>query len=191
MIYLKCVDCNKLDERKCDGPNFAARPVSEIVEWMNARLHYLGWTHKTLADKAQMPLGTIDPIMARKSTNPTLETLRPLLHALGCGGGEDRPCPDAATIEQMERELSELRALNNAMPEEAQRKIDYLKKDVERWEKQAAEKDAQIRNVNEMLRKKEKLITVLSVILGIVGVALVLLFAFDFFIPAFGMFRGA
>ena len=106
MKYEKCVTCQKLDQNLCNGPNFSVLNNEDKTDWMIARAKFLGLTHKAIAEKANIPKGTVDPILAKKKINLTSETFRMILAALGVNNAGDHPCPDATAIAAREAELA-------------------------------------------------------------------------------------
>ena len=138
MNYAKCIRCPKLDERSCDGPNFILMTLPEIVEWARARKEYLKITNEEIAERANMPLGTVAPFMAGRLKNSTLETIRPILAALVGGDLGEHPCPDSESLAAMEKELEALRKINSEGGQTAQQEIEYLKRDTLRLEAELA-----------------------------------------------------
>lgn len=194
MKYQQCHSCSMLDEGKCNGPNLSILESEEKIEWINHRMKHLGLTHQDLALRAEISKGTLDPILSGKRPNFSNETLRLILFALGMKSTGDNPCPDNETLDTIKAELQDLQSFKeNAdkhkdiaiekTKEDNQKKIEFLKQQIEA-------RDKQIAIQNDAIRRKERTITTLSIIIGVLGFSLIALFAFDFFNPWFGMFRG-
>lgn len=184
MKYEKCVRCPKLDERKCDGPNFAIMTLAEIVEWARARKDYLKITNEEIADRANMPLGTVAPFMAGRLKNATLETIRPILMALVGGDLGEHPCPDSESLAALEAELIELREFKATVGEDHRSKINYLKHDIDRLE-------AQLDDAQGSIRRKEKTIAALCVVVGLLALFIISVLIYDKLNPDIGWIRAA
>lgn len=155
-MYEKCLVCNKLGAM-CDGPNFMAMPITDLVNWCNARRKQRGLSYDKIAEKTGISKGTISGFFGGDHANYRIETIRPILKLLvGCEW-DDNPCADMTTsergqyeerIRQLEEEkrqlekgtewrddkiqhFKELVAINAA---DSKNQIDFLKKRLDQEE---------------------------------------------------------
>lgn len=94
--YGKCVRCPDIGVT-CDGPNFAAMSMEEIVRWCIARKNFLGLTNQVIATQAGLALGTVGCFFSGTHSDIRMDTLRLILKVLIGGNYTGRPCPDAPT----------------------------------------------------------------------------------------------
>ncbi len=96
-MFEKCIKCNKMGE-SC-VPNLMLLPFSNLLQWCGKRQKYLEWTNHTLAEKSNVPIGTINRIKAGEE-DCKYSTIRNILIALIGGTTDEFSC-----TEQVEREL--------------------------------------------------------------------------------------
>lgn len=94
--YGKCVRCPDIGVT-CDGPNFAAMTMEQIVLWCIARKNFLGLTNQNIATQAGLALGTVGCFFSGTHSDIRMDTLRLILKVLIGGNYTGRPCPDAPT----------------------------------------------------------------------------------------------
>ncbi len=100
-MFEKCIKCNRIGE-SC-VPNLMLLPFSNLMQWCIKRQKHLEWTDQTLADKSNVPIGTISRIKAGKYLDCKYSTIKNILIAL-IGGTTD----EFACTEQVERELRQM-----------------------------------------------------------------------------------
>ena len=135
-MFDKCIKCNRIGE-SC-VPNLMLLPFSNLMQWCSKRQKYLEWTNHTLAEKSQVPIGTINRIKAGEYLDCKYSTIQHILIAL-IGGTTD----EFACTEQVEKELRQMEQLEqntaklsvteteNEMLKERLSKIDELhRKDI-------------------------------------------------------------
>ena len=98
-MFEKCIKCNKMGE-SC-VPNLMLLPFSNLLQWCGKRQKYLEWTNHTLAEKSNVPIGTINRIKAGEE-DCKYSTIRNILIALIGGTTDEFSC-----TEQVERELQQ------------------------------------------------------------------------------------
>lgn len=103
-MFEKCIKCNRMGE-SC-VPNLMLLPFAELIQWIDKRQKYLGWTSQTLADKSNVPVGTIKRIKAGEYMDCKYSTIKSILIAL-IGGTTD----EFACTEQVEKELRNMEQL--------------------------------------------------------------------------------
>ena len=105
-MFDKCIKCARLGE-SC-VPNLMLLPFSELIQWSNKRQNHLGWTNKTLAEKSQVPEGTIKRIKAGDYADCKYSTIKNLLICLIGGTTDEFSC-----TEQVEKELQQMEKLEH------------------------------------------------------------------------------
>lgn len=103
-MFDKCIKCNRIGE-SC-VPNLMLLPFSDLMQWCSKRQKYLEWTNHTLAEKSNIPIGTINRIKAGEYLDCKYSTIKHILIAL-IGGTTD----EFACTEQVEKELRQMEQL--------------------------------------------------------------------------------
>ena len=103
-MFEKCIACNRMGE-SC-VPNLMLLPFAELIKWIDKRQRHLCWTSQTLADKSNVPVGTIKRIKAGEYMDCKYSTIKSILIAL-IGGTTD----EFACTEQVEKELRQMEQL--------------------------------------------------------------------------------
>ena len=103
-MFEKCIKCNRMGE-SC-VPNLMLLPFAELIKWIDKRQRHLEWTSQALADKSNVPVGTIKRIKAGEYMDCKYSTIKSILIAL-IGGTTD----EFACTEQVEKELRHMEQL--------------------------------------------------------------------------------
>lgn len=103
-MFEKCIKCNRMGE-SC-VPNLMLLPFANLVAWCGKRQNHLGWTNHTLAEKSNVPIGTINRIKAGEYLDCKYSTIKNILIALIGGTTDEFSC-----TEQVERELKQMEQL--------------------------------------------------------------------------------
>ena len=156
-MYEKCITCDSIGV-SC-VPNLTRMDFPDIIQWCIKRQKHLGWTNQILAEKSNVPVGTINRIKAGDYLDCKYSTIRSILIALIGGTTDEFPCnkqvekelqqmealeQQAAKLSAVEKENEELKArLNNidelhrkdirAVKEEYQEQITFLKEELKAW----------------------------------------------------------
>lgn len=152
--YNICVSCARLGET-CDGPNFLAMSVERWCEWCHLRRDFLNWRNQTIAEKSGISKISIDRIMSGDVKDLRITTMQAVTRALVNGVWGNSPCvlvtetekeiyvDNPVIIAQCQHLQSSLDRLSEdykseiaAVRAEAQRKIDFLRGQVEIKDKQ-------------------------------------------------------
>lgn len=109
-MFSACVKCDRVG-MDC-VPNLMALPFPDLLEWWKERQRFLGWSNQTLADKSNIPVGTINRIKAGED-DCKYSTIHAVIHALLGGYSVEFPCQkkldqEFAHIEALEKQNSEL-----------------------------------------------------------------------------------
>ena len=123
-MFDKCIPCKRIGE-SC-VPNLMLLPFPDLIRWCIKRQKHLGWTNQVLADKSNVPVGTINRIWAGDYQDCKYSTIKSILIALIGGTTDEFSC-----TEQVEKELRQK----------------------EQFEQQAA-KLSEVEAENEMLKKR-------------------------------------
>lgn len=109
-MFEKCIKCNRIGE-SC-VPNLMLLPFADLMQWCAKRQKHLDWTTQTLAEKSNVPIGTIKRIKAGEE-DCKYSTIRSILIALIGGTTDEFPCTDLVEkelrqMEQLEQQASKL-----------------------------------------------------------------------------------
>lgn len=128
-MFEKCIKCNRIGE-SC-VPNLMLLPFSDLMQWCIKRQKHLEWTNQTLADKSNVPVGTINRIKAGEYQDCKYSTIKHIVIALIGGTTDEFPCTDLVEkelkqMEQLEQQAAKLSAVEaeNAMLKDRLSKID-------------------------------------------------------------------
>ena len=161
-MYDKCIKCNRIGE-SC-VPNLMLLPFPDLMQWCAKRQKHLDWTNHTLADKSNVPLGTINRIKAGDYDDCKYSTMRSILIALiggttdefACNEQIERDMQQKAQTEQQAEKLASMEAENEdlkerlahidelhrkdvrAIREEYLEAINFLKDELKVWQKIAS-----------------------------------------------------
>lgn len=103
-MFDKCIKCNRLGD-SC-VPNLMLLPFSDLMQWCAQRQKHLVWKNQDLAEKSNVPIGTINRIKAGEYLDCKYSTIKNILIALIGGTTDEFSC-----TEQVEKELKHLEAL--------------------------------------------------------------------------------
>lgn len=198
--YNLCINCAHIGKR-CDGPNFLVMEMPRLCEWCRLRKDYLHrldpkWSNAYIAEKAAVSKITIDRFLSGHAEDIKTSTIARVLKVLVNGTWGQYPCAMAATerepiyvdnpalverCEQLQADLAAARA-------DDQRKIDFLKEQIKFKEDQMASKDKLLAERYDFLKRKDKAIIWLSVLLGVAVLLLLTVLIVDLLNPNLGFF---
>ena len=141
-MFEKCIKCNRMGE-SC-VPNLMLLPFSDLMQWCAKRQKFLEWTNQTLAEKSNVPLGTINRIKAGEYLDCKYSTIKHILIAL-IGGTTD----EFACTEQVEKELQQMERL-----EQQAAKLSVAEAEVERLKGILSQIDEQHRKDIRIIREE-------------------------------------
>lgn len=201
-MYKKCIKCESL-WHVCAGPNLAIMSPSEMLDWLQRYIDYMGYTHQQIADAAGVPKGTIDRNLAKDAADVTdfkYDTIRRMITGLirlaGYTGDIEKlmPCldPDGEAADCMER-LHE----SEKIRKDLQLKVDQfevLKKSImERYENHLKEYKDEISEKISDLKKQRSHLRSISIItaslLFLVLFGIIAILVYDITHPEIGYFR--
>lgn len=193
--YNKCIRCEYLGV-KCDGPNVIAMSKERFCEWCRQLKDEKGWSNATLAEKSGLSKATIDKIMANRASGLNGETISTITCALVYGhacpeGNWGRfPCAMEAP-DDTPGECPKCAALRLQLGQQSRNdreKIDFLKQQVAFKEEQMRTKDKHLEERANFIYRKDRVITILSVLLGISVLLIISALLIDLFNPNIGFF---
>lgn len=103
-MFEKCIKCNRIGE-SC-VPNLMLLPFENLIQWIDKRQKHLEWKSQTLADKSNVPVGTIKRLKAGEYMDCKYSTIKSLLITLIGGTTDEFSC-----TEQVEKELRNMEQL--------------------------------------------------------------------------------
>ena len=107
-MFAKCIPCNRIGV-SC-VPNLMLLPFTELIQWCIQRQKHLGWSNQVLADKSNVPIGTINRIWAGDYSDCKYSTIKCLLIALIGGTTDEFSCTEQVERELRQKEQLELQA---------------------------------------------------------------------------------
>lgn len=189
MMYEECLHCKKLGN-SCDGPNFMAMPVHDLVAWGNARRKLLpGMTYDKFVDETDLSKGTVSGFFGGTHSDYRLETIRPILRLLVGGKWGARPCADPGDneraayeerIKQLEAEAKAREEKMQLLAEENSRLQEHIKKDNEQHQEQ-------LKYLRGESKRKNKAVTILAVVAGIALLYIIITLIIDRLDPSRGL----
>lgn len=88
-MFDRCITCDRLGQ-DC-VPNLFVLNFHDLLAWCKKRQKHLSWSNQSLADKSNIPVGTINRIMAGEDDS-RYSTMRQIIHALMGGYAIEFPC---------------------------------------------------------------------------------------------------
>lgn len=160
-MFDRCISCDRLGH-DC-VPNLFILDFSDLLSWCKKRQKHLGWSNQDLADKSNIPVGTINRIKAGEE-DCRYSTMRHILHALMGGYALEFPCQkvldqEFAAIESLKLQNDELSRKNTelldklavidelhrgdvrAIVSEYREEVSFLKEQLRAWQREHAHKE--------------------------------------------------
>ena len=198
--YNMCVKCTHIGKR-CDGPNFLAMNMPRLCEWSRLRKDYLHsldpkWTNAYIAEQASVSKVSVDRFLSGNVDDIKMSTIARIIKVLVNGSWGQYPCAMAADnlepiyvdnpalVERCERLQADL----DAARADDRQKIDFLKGQIKFKEEQMAGKDKLLAESYGFIKKKDRAIIALSILLGIAVVIILALLIADLVSPDYGFF---
>lgn len=107
-MFEKCIKCNRMGE-SC-VPNLMLLPFANLIQWIDKRQKFLEWSSQTLADKSNVPVGTIKRIKAGGYDDCKYSTIKSILIALIGGTTDEFACTELVERELRDKEQLEQQA---------------------------------------------------------------------------------
>lgn len=130
-MFEKCIKCSRMGE-SC-VPNLMLMPFADLIQWIDKRQKHLGWSSQTLADKSNVPVGTIKRIKAGEYMDCKYSTIKSILITLIGGTTDEFSCTEQVEkelrqMEQFEQQAAKLLSVEaeNAMLKERLKQVDDL-----------------------------------------------------------------
>lgn len=179
------------------------RDVAKIIEQLKMVRLEKGITYQKIVDETEkngeaVSLATVKRVFSDNSENEFrwATTIKPIAAVvLGLGKEEGFNPADGKSYYDEIVALRDIIALKNDMLQDAQKKVDHLKAEVEYMRAQMQAKDEQIKNCSvliatrgQFMKNKDRTITILSVLLFICVVIIIWALAIDAMNPDVGFF---
>ena len=131
--YNRCLQCHHRMEKRCDGPRTSAMKLERWCEFMRDMKIANGLTNAEVSERSGVSIKTIERIMAINCTNDIMRETCRLIEDAIIGSSNQYPCyiafEESVPAADQTSELQIVRA-------EAQQKIDFLKQQVERLQRE-------------------------------------------------------
>ncbi len=190
--YNKCIVCKHLGVL-CDGPNFLAMTPERRAEWITMRRLYLGWTLEYLSERSGVSMGTLNNIV-KHDRDVKISTLEAVIRALVNGSWGQYPCAMDSIQNEESEWINKCKAIEQQLEAE-QRKVSFLREQIAFKDRQVIEKDKQIASKDERLAerrdflyRKDRVIWILSALLGVAILIILAGFVIDAMNPDRGFF---
>ena len=178
--YNMCLDCRYIG-KSCDGPNFLAMSMERWSEWCRLRKEYLGWTNAHIAEVSEISKASVDRALGGSSKDIRISTMAAITRVLVNGTWGQYPCTMAAELEATAPDLSERCRILEDQHADDRAKIDHLKQ-------QNADQSALIKEYMQFFRRKNTVIAILGVLLGIAICVIIAALLIDSANPNAGFF---
>ena len=210
--YNMCIDCIHIG-KDCDGANFLAMDTDRWCEWCHLRKEYLGWTNAHVAELSGIAKVSVDRIMAGNVKDLRISTMQAVTKALVNGSWGQYPCAMASDQETVyvdnpdlvdklnkaDAECKRLQAVLDRINDERKAdvaaahlddkvKIDFLKEQLHFQEAQLTNKDRLLNERYEFLKRKDRTIAILSILLVIAVLTIIIALVVDRTNPDLGYF---
>lgn len=179
--FNKCLNCEYLGNG-CSGPNLNAMTVERACEFLQIRRNQLGYTYQKVADVSGLAVISVKRILTGQIKDPGFLSMQALTFALVSDPKGKYPCAMHILTREAEQATQACKAAQNALAaieaeHELERKsdrekIDFLKDQVKFKEEQMRGKDKMLEERYLFLKRKDRAIFVLSLLLFI-AVALI------------------
>lgn len=211
--YDLCLGCPHIGKR-CDGPNFLAMDLPRLCEWCRLRKEYLHrqdtkWTNAFIAEESGISKVSVDRFLSGNVDDIKISTIARILKVLVNGSWGQYPCAmaaesetETALLEKAENAIAQCKHLQatldgiraehkenlDAVRAEDQRKIDFLREQIKFKEEQMHTKDNLINEYNEHIKRKNRVIGLFAVLLGISVLLIIAALTIDVLDPNKGFF---
>lgn len=192
LAYTDCISCPDLGTT-CNADNLATLDGESFRAWCILRMEHLGWSHSKTAEVADVPKGTFDNWISGITKELRWDTAYRISRAL-CGISPT----NGATCPLKSQEINDLRAKADAHDLLQSRfdrrladdrvKIDHLKAQNEFLTQQIREKDAINKEYMSFFRRKNTVMAILGVLLGVCVALIITALVMDAMNPNIGFF---
>lgn len=189
--YNACLNCGHIG-KNCDGPNFLAMDMHRLTEWCRLRKEYLHkqdakWKNEYIAEEAGLSEITVARFLSGKVEDTKMSTISRIMRVLVNGTWGQYPCAMGASeiiymdSPALEEKCTRLQADMETVRADAQRKVDFLRAEM-------SKKDQLLDERRDFLKRKDRAITMLSVLLGLALTVIIAALTLDRLNPNIGFF---
>lgn len=188
--YNQCITCPDIGV-SCDGPNFLAMSPERRSEWARIRKEYLHrqdskWTNAYIAEVSGVSKVTVDRFIAGTGGDLRLSTIESILKVLVNGSWGQYPCANPVENRTPEEQLREVRRLQGIIEDLRREHRENMAHADEESEKKIAYLKNQVNKLEESLSAAQKLITTLVIVLLILAALIVIALIIDKSDPSVG-----
>lgn len=186
--YNVCLHCPFMGET-CDGADPLSMSNERWVKWINSLAGMFHITRQQIADRAQLPLSTVNSVLSGRTKDVRHSTMQAITRAVvgDCWGkypchiayllltGQDLEDESDSIIElnHLRQRITELKEEKQAAHEDAREKINFLRQQLNLRDRQISHQEKQLDEKSASVRRRDWIIGAL--ILAVV-VLLVLYF---------------
>lgn len=186
MKYEKCLTCNDLG-LNCDGPNFLAMETAELGQWCNdKRKHIPGMTYDRIAAETGISKSAVYGFLTGAHADYRIETIRPIVKLIVGGKWDDNPCGNLSNSEKAQYEAN-LQNLSNEIKWRDD-KIQHILSENNTLREHLADTNKIVNERYEFIKRKDRFILWLAVLLGITLVIIFGTLIIDRLNPDIGFF---
>ena len=193
MKYEKCLTCSDLGAA-CDGPNFLAMDTVEMGHWCNEKRKQIpGMTYDKVAAETGISKSAVFGFLNGTHSDYRIETIRPIVKLIIGGKWDDNACGNLSNSEKAQYESQILQYQQKI--ETYEKNIAFLKDQVSFKENQMHEKDKLlaergifIAERGAFMKRKDRIIAILAVLLGITLAVIITMLIIDAMSPDVGFF---
>lgn len=203
--YNTCLDCTHIG-KICDGPDFLAMDIPRLSEWCRMRKEILHkqdpkWTNAYIAEQADFSKITVDRFLSGHMEDVKFTTAAAIVRVLVNGTWGQYPCAMAALaekeqvfvdnpalLEQIEKLQAELLAQAAAHKDELAALRAYDEQRIEYLKEQVKFKDKMFEERGSYIRRKNRIIQILSCLLGFTVLLIFAALIVDMINPNIGYF---
>lgn len=186
MKYEKCLSCNDLGTA-CDGPNFLAMETAEMGHWCNDKRKQIpGMTYDKIAAETGISKSAVYGFLNGTHSDYRIETIRPIVRLITGGKWDDNACGNLSNSEKAKYEEN-IRHLDTEIKWRDD-KIEHILSENATLREHIADTNKIINDRYEFLKRKDRVIVLLGILLGITLLTIIGALVVDALNPNVGFF---
>ena len=169
--YNQCITCAHFG-KTCGGANFLSMNIKRMGEWARIRKEYLGWNNEYIATETGVSVTTVARFLAGHIEELKVTTAQAILGFLSNDFCGSMPCYDMNSVEpadaphpvtahKLQQYEKDIQRLENQIVDlicENQKKIDFLKSELEKRTLSLMKRDEIIEKKDAIIEKKDAII---------------------------------
>ena len=195
--FNKCFKCEYL-RSGCSGPNLAVMTVERACEFLQICRQQLGYSYQKVADLSMLSVITVKRILTGQIKDPGFMTMQALSFVLVGDPNGKHPCAIDLFGEETKTALTACKEAKDALArkdaefdrlrEDDRAKINFLKQQVDFQGAQMVEKDRLMHERYDFLKRKDRIILLLGLLLSVCLLAIIGALVIDKLNPDIGFF---